>query len=78
MGVEIDLILELPGNQRWAIGIKRGSAAKIEKGFRTAIADLNPDKAFLVCSTEERYPKGDGIETISLETMADELSLLTA
>jgi predicted AAA+ superfamily ATPase len=72
--VEIDLILELPGNRLWAIEIKRGLAPKVEKGFRVALADLKPDKAFLVCSGDERYPKGDGIEAISLHALTAELS----
>jgi predicted AAA+ superfamily ATPase len=75
-GVEIDLILELPGNRLWAIEIKRGLAPKVEKGFRVALADLQPDKAFLVCSGEERYPKGDNIEAIGLPALTEELSEL--
>jgi predicted AAA+ superfamily ATPase len=73
-GVEIDLVLELPGNRLWAVEIKRGLAPKVEKGFRVALADLKPDKAFLVCSGQERYPKGDGIEAIGLRALAEELS----
>jgi predicted AAA+ superfamily ATPase len=73
-GVEIDLVLELPGNRRWAIEIKRSLAPKVEKGFRVALADLGLDKAFLVYPGEERYPKGDGIEAIGLRALADALS----
>lgn len=73
-GVEIDLVLELPGNRLWAIEIKRGHAPSVEKGFRVAIADLKPDKAFLVYSGADRYPKGDGIEVIGLQALAEELS----
>ena len=73
-GVEIDLLLELPGNRLWVIEIKRGLAPKVEKGFRTALADLKPDKAFVVCSNDERYPKGDGVEAIGLRALTEELS----
>ncbi len=75
-GVEIDLILELPGNQLWAVEIKRGLVPKVDKGLRVAIADLKPDKTFIVCSDEERYPKGDGIEVIGLRGLTEELSEL--
>ena len=77
-GVEIDLVLDLPGNRRWAVEIKRGLAPKIEKGFRTALEDLQPKKAFLVGSGDDRYPKGDGIEVIGLHALADELFDLTS
>lgn len=73
-GVEIDLVLELPGDQLWAIETKRGHAPKVEKGFRVALDDLRPDRAFLVYSGEERYPKGEGIEAISLRALVQELS----
>ncbi len=75
-GVEVDLLLELPGNRLWAIEIKRGLTPKVEKSLRVALGDLKPDKAFLVYSGEERYPKGDNIEAIGLHTLAEELSAL--
>lgn len=73
-GVEIDLILELPGNRLWAIEIKRSPAPKIDRGLRLALADIKPDQTFLVYSGEERYPKAEGIEAIGLQAMANELS----
>ena len=75
-GVEIDLVLELPGNKRWAIEIKRGLAPSVDKGLRTAIKDVQPDRTFLVYGGHERYPKGEGIEAIGLPELADELSQL--
>jgi predicted AAA+ superfamily ATPase len=73
-GVEVDLILELPGNQLWVIEIKRGLAPKVERGLRVALDDLRPDRAFLVYSGDESYPKGDGIEVINLRALIQELS----
>ena len=73
-GVEIDLLLELPGNRLWAIEIKRGSAPRVEKGLRIALDDLQPDRTFLVYSGDEGYPKGGGVEAIGLTAMADALA----
>ena len=73
-GVEIDLILELPGNRVWAIEIKRGLAPAVGKGFRVALDDVKPDRAFVVHGGDERYPKGDGVEAIGLKELADELA----
>ncbi len=75
-GVEIDLLLELPGNRLWAIEIKRSSAPKVEKGLRIAIDDLQPDRTFLVYSGDERYPQGGGIEVTGLTAMANALAEL--
>jgi predicted AAA+ superfamily ATPase len=75
-GVELDLLLELPGNRRWGIEIKRGLAPKVEPGLRTALADLRPERAFLAYGGEERYPKGEGIEAIGVVELAEELAAL--
>lgn len=77
-GVEVDLVLELPGNRLWTIEIKRGLAPKVELGLRQALEDLRPERAFLVYSGDERYPKGGGIEAIGIRDMAEELAAMEA
>ena len=73
-GVEIDLLIELPGDRLWAIEIKRGSAPRVEKGLRIAMDDLRPDRTFIVYSGDERYPQAGGIEVLGLSAMADALA----
>jgi predicted AAA+ superfamily ATPase len=69
-GAEIDLLLDLGGQHGlWAIEIKRSVAPKLERGFHHALEDLQPSKAFLVYSGEERYPKAAGVEAISLHEL---------
>lgn len=75
-GVEVDLVLELPGNRLWAIEIKRGLAPTVDRGLRTAIEDVRPDRTFLVYGGDERYPRAQGLEVIGLRELADELSQL--
>jgi hypothetical protein len=70
VGAEIDLVLERPDGERMAIEIKRGLAAKLERGFHHAREDLAPTKSFVVYSGEERYPVADGVEAIGLREMA--------
>jgi len=66
-GAEIDLILEFPGlSQTWAIEIKMGSIPKISKGFHSALQEVQPDRAFVVHSGEDRYPLSEDIEAIGL------------
>ncbi len=70
-GAEVDLVLDLPGRRDpWAIEIKRGSAPKVSRGFANACADLGVERAFVVHGGRHRYPKGDGVEAISLPEMA--------
>ena len=76
-GAEIDLVLELGGNHGlWAIEIKLGLTAKPERGFYNSLEDLQPKKAFVVHSGNDRYPLSDGIEAIGLHEMAEELARL--
>lgn len=75
-GAEIDLVLELPGRHGlWAIEIKRGSAARLEKGFHSARDDIRPTRSFVVYSGEERYPISKDIEAIGVTELA---GILTA
>lgn len=70
-GAEIDLVLEFGGRQGlWAIEIKRGLAARPERGFYNALEDLRPARAFVVYSGDERYPITDQIEAIGLRELA--------
>jgi predicted AAA+ superfamily ATPase len=70
VGAEIDLVLERPDGALWGIEIKRGLAAKLERGFHHARQDLAPAKAFVVYSGEERYPVADGVEAIGVRELA--------
>jgi hypothetical protein len=73
-GAELDLVLDMPGGERWAIEIKRSSAPKIEKGFHAAMEDVQPSRAFIVYGGHERYAKGNGVEAIGLRELATMLS----
>ncbi len=73
-GAEIDLVLDLSGNERWAIEIKRGSVPGAEKGFHIARKDVGAAKSFVVYSGAERFSLGDGVEAISLNDICGLLS----
>ncbi len=69
-GAEMDLVLALPGGRVWTIEVKRSLAPKLERGFHTAIADLAPDKCFVVYNGLERFPVNDHSEAIGLVELA--------
>jgi len=76
-GAEIDLLLELPGGQGlWAIEIKRGLAAGVDRGFHHARADLQPDRSFVIYSGETRYPMSQEVEAIGVHELAGMLAEL--
>lgn len=63
---EIDLVLEGPGNEIWAIEIKRSAAPVISKGFHTACGDIGATRKFVVYAGTERFPMSGGTEAIGL------------
>lgn len=73
-GAEIDLLLELPGGERWAIEIKRNTIGKPARGFFEACNDLQPARRFVVHAGPDRYTIGPGVEAIGLRELAELLS----
>jgi predicted AAA+ superfamily ATPase len=73
-GAEVDLVLELPGDQRWAIEIKRSSAPKLERGFYHACQDLKPQRRFVIYNGNERYQLNADTEALSLRQIVDMLA----
>jgi uncharacterized protein len=69
-GAEIDLILELPGGDIWAIEIKRSLSPKVERGFHVACDDLKPARRFVVYAGTERVPLPKGIEAMGVAELA--------
>lgn len=74
-GAEIDLLLAWPNGELWAIEIKLSLNPKIERGFYSACADLNPTRKFVVYPRQEQYRMAEDITVISL---IDICKLLTA
>jgi predicted AAA+ superfamily ATPase len=72
-GAEIDLVLDLPKGERWAIEIKRGLTAKPEKGFHIACGDLQPARRFVVYSGDARFPVTSDIEAMGVREMVQTL-----
>jgi len=73
-GAEIDLLLHMPGDELWAIEIKRTSTPKVAKGFHHACEDLNPAKKFIVYNGTETFPLGNGIIAISLPDLMEKIA----
>ena len=73
-GAEIDLLLQMPGGDLWAVEIKLGLTPRLDKGFHHARRDLNPTRSFVVYSGVERYPRSEAVEVISLGELASLLA----
>lgn len=65
-GAEIDLVLRLPGNETWAIEIKRTSAPKVSRGLYTGADDIKATHRFLVYSGTQEIPMSEGARALPL------------
>lgn len=75
-GAEMDLVLDLEDGHRWTIEVKRSLSAKPGKGFHQAMADLKPDRAFLVHAGDDQYPISETVHAIGVIDLASELRTL--
>ena len=73
-GVEIDLLLQFPGGELWAIEIKRTSAPKPSSHFRRACSDLKPNRKFILYNGSETYPLEGDASAIGLRELMKECS----
>jgi predicted AAA+ superfamily ATPase len=70
-GAEIDLVLGWPDGREWAVEIKRSLAPKLERGFHSALADLKPERSFVVYPGGDRHRLGPSTEAIGLAELCD-------
>ena len=74
-GAELDLVLEWPRGERWAIEVKRSTAPALTQGFHLAAQDVDASARFVVYAGSEDYAMGDGIQVVSLASMLQRVAL---
>lgn len=75
-GAEIDLLLQLPSNDLWAIEIRRSRNPRPARGFHEACGDLEPAAKFVVYLGTETFPVKPDVEAIPLADLARRLAAL--
>jgi len=76
-GAEIDLLLELPGGQRWAVEIKRSSAPVTSRGLHIAAADVQATRKLVVSAARSTFALNADTQNRPLPALMDELMALT-
>ena len=71
-GAEVDLVLSWADGREWAVEVKRSLAPKVERGLRSALADIEPERSFVVYPGSERYRLSAGVEAIGLAELCAE------
>ncbi len=65
-GNEIDLLIERPNKEVWAVEVKRSMAPKFSKGYSISASELNTTKNFIVYPGTDQYSINEHAEVISL------------
>jgi uncharacterized protein len=73
-GAEIDLVLSWADGREWAIEMKRTLAPKLERGLRSAIEDVKPERSFVLYPGQDRYRLGEDVEAIGMRELCEELT----
>ena len=63
---EIDLVLEKPNKDIWAIEIKRSQAPKFTKGYRIASEEIGSKRNFIIYPGKDKYRIEKNTEVIGL------------
>ncbi len=63
---EVDLVLEGPKNEVWAVEVKRSLTPKVTKGFHYACDDIQATRKYVIYSGNERFPLPNEVEVIGL------------
>ena len=63
---EVNLVLEGPKNEVWAIEVKRSLAPKVSKGFHYACDDIKATRKVVIYPGEERFPLPYEIEAMGI------------
>ncbi|MEO6546541.1 MAG: ATP-binding protein [Ferruginibacter sp.] len=72
-GAEIDLVIEMNDQEKYAIEIKRSMTPTLSKGFHLGSEDIAATKPFIVYPGKERFKVTKNVEAISLLEMTEML-----
>jgi len=75
-GAEIDLVIQMPNADVWAIEVKHGVAPKWAKHFTETCQDVGATHKFVVYSGDDEFCVGDGVTVIALRRLLDRLTQL--
>jgi len=73
-GAEIDLVLQFPNADIWAIEIKHGRVPTLSKGFYQACGDIHASRRYVVYGGDDCFPIADGVMVMSLRGMMAQIA----
>lgn len=75
-GAEVDLVLELPGQRRWAIEVKRSSAPVVSRGFHIGAGEVGATERFVVHAGDAAFALPHGVQAVTLAGLQQALAAM--
>lgn len=72
-GAEIDLVIQMPSSEIWAVEIKHGRAPKLGKHYRSICNDVGACRRFIVYGGEDTFPLSADVSMISLSELMQQI-----
>jgi predicted AAA+ superfamily ATPase len=72
-GAEIDLVIQMPSSEIWAVEIKHGRAPKLGKHYRSICDDVGACRRFIVYGGEDTFPLSADVSMISLSGLMQQI-----
>jgi uncharacterized protein len=73
-GAEIDLVINMPNGEIWAVEIKHGVAPKLGKHFHETCEDVGATHKYVVYGGSDTFPIGSNVQMMSLQKMMQVLA----
>lgn len=71
VGAEVDLVIDFPEGERWAIEVKLSETPRPSKGFRIACDDIHAHRRYVVYPGGERFSVASDVEALPLDEIID-------
>lgn len=72
-GAEIDLLINMPSSETWAVEIKHGVAPRIGKHYSQTCDDVGAAHKYILYGGDDEFPVGDEVKIISLAGLMKKL-----
>jgi predicted AAA+ superfamily ATPase len=72
-GAEIDLVINMPSSETWAVEIKHGVAPKIGKHYSNTCDDVGAAHKYILYGGDDEFPVGNDVRIISLAGLMEKL-----
>lgn len=72
-GAEIDLVIQMPSSEVWAVEIKYGTAPRLGKHYSATCDDVGAHRKYIVYGGQDDFPIGEDVSMISLPKLMQEI-----